>query len=264
MICGIFVIMNLNELNVEDKLQRYMELNTDLGSSGIEYIPNGSVDKSTPPIDIKPPALSKNSYNNMAALFNSYAQKDKLDSYNPMNDSFEDAAVETLEKTPTNNAWTLKRTNEFANLPKGQAAIIKSIDDLKNVGEEDKYFLKRLAKRESTFNPNASITDKKGRTYTGLYQFGDGALGSVGMTKAQYRGDINNQHLAALKFGEQNIKGLEGYIGKTVKGVRVTKAGMMAAAHLGGRGGLQALLQGKERKDMLGTSTLDYLKMFEN
>ena len=170
--------------------------------------------------------------------------------------------MEAIQATK-GEVFNIKRASIGANLKGSKAEVVKSIDALK-IDADDKYFLKVLANRESTFDRNASVTDKKGRTFEGLYQFGKGALGAVGMTRDEYMGDINKQHLAALKYGEQNIKGLEKYVGQTVLGVKVTKAGMMAAAHLGGRGGLEALLKGQQRKDMFGTSTLNYLKMFEH
>lgn len=238
--------MDLLGEDVEDKLQKYEEFNTPV-ATGVQYIPNQSVTIDEPLADFKTVVPSMNT------SWNKYLHT------KPVKEDNNWAPVEELPPTPV----AVEKPVQPVTIKGGSNAITKSIDALK-VDEGSKNFLKVLAGRESSYNPKASLTDNKGRLYTGLYQFGDGALKAVGQTRAEYMNDINKQHEAALKFGEQNIKGLEGYIGKEIKGVKVTKAGMMAAAHLGGRGGLIALLQGKERKDQNGTSTLSYLKMFEN
>ena len=57
----------------------------------------------------------------------------------------------------------------------------------------------------------------------------------------------------------------EHFIGDSIKGIVITKAGMIAASHLGGAGSLQKFLNSNGRinkKDVLGTSIYDYLKKF--
>jgi len=57
----------------------------------------------------------------------------------------------------------------------------------------------------------------------------------------------------------------ECYIGDTIRGVVVTKSGMIAASHLGGAKSLKLYLlsDGRVNKaDVLGTSVRDYLKKF--
>jgi hypothetical protein len=57
----------------------------------------------------------------------------------------------------------------------------------------------------------------------------------------------------------------ESFIGLSIKGVKITKSGMIAASHLGGATTLKKFLNsnGKiNRKDVLGTSIYDYLKKF--
>jgi len=59
----------------------------------------------------------------------------------------------------------------------------------------------------------------------------------------------------------------EQFIGDSINGVVITKSGMIAASHLGGAGSLQKFLESDgriNRKDVLGTSILDYLKKFRN
>jgi hypothetical protein len=57
----------------------------------------------------------------------------------------------------------------------------------------------------------------------------------------------------------------EHFIGDTIKGVVISKSGMIAASHLGGAGSLQKFLNSNGRinkKDIFGTSICDYLKKF--
>jgi hypothetical protein len=57
------------------------------------------------------------------------------------------------------------------------------------------------------------------------------------------------------------------FIGDSIRGVQITKSGMIAASHLGGAGSLQKYLNTKGRvnnRDVLGTSIYDYLKRFRN
>jgi hypothetical protein len=57
----------------------------------------------------------------------------------------------------------------------------------------------------------------------------------------------------------------EHYIGDTIKGIAITKSGMIAASHLGGAKSLEKYLDSNGRinkKDIFGTSIYDYLKKF--
>jgi hypothetical protein len=68
-----------------------------------------------------------------------------------------------------------------------------------------------------------------------------------------------------IKINLNYLKDYEHYIGDTIKGVVITKSGMIAASHLGGAGTLAEFLNsnGKiNRKDIFGTSIYDYIKKF--
>ena len=70
-----------------------------------------------------------------------------------------------------------------------------------------------------------------------------------------------------IKVNLSYLTEYEHFIGDTIKGVRITKAGMIAASHLGGAGSLMKFLDSKGRinkKDVFGTSICDYLKKFGN
>jgi hypothetical protein len=57
----------------------------------------------------------------------------------------------------------------------------------------------------------------------------------------------------------------QNFIGESIKGISITKSGMIAASHLGGAGSLKKFLNSKgliNNKDAFGTSISDYLKKF--
>ena len=56
-----------------------------------------------------------------------------------------------------------------------------------------------------------------------------------------------------------------GFIGKDIKGVPITKGGLLAGMHLGGSGGVKIYLASNgtvDSKDMYGTKISDYIKEF--
>ena len=143
-------------------------------------------------------------------------------------------------------------------------------DEFTNFTSEDKEYLTRLAARESSNRPD--VTNQYG--YYGLYQFGPAALATVGYTKEDMK-NVDNQHKAALKLAGANeliLKDiLKDYLGKTYKGVKITKNGLRAAAHLLGAGAVKDWFYGTNKsasakrgfKDANGTSITEYLQMFE-
>lgn len=63
------------------------------------------------------------------------------------------------------------------------------------------------------------------------------------------------------------LKDFEQYKGDSIKGIKITKSGMIAASHLGGAGSLKKFLNSEGRvnkKDLFGTSISDYLKTFSS
>lgn len=129
-----------------------------------------------------------------------------------------------------------------------------------------------LTGTESGGNSAAHRTNNDGRSFGGLIQMGQARLddwsqatGAPRITVGQFKNmtadqqaSINKWHIKSLmeqaqaKYGDR--------IGTQINGVTVTLSGMVAAAHLGGMGGLDALMKGDIREDQLGTSTLDYLR----
>lgn len=70
---------------------------------------------------------------------------------------------------------------------------------------------------------------------------------------------------ALIKVNLSILRNYEYFIGDSIKGIVITKSGMIAASHLGGAGSLKKFLKSNGRinkKDVLGTSIYDYLKKF--
>jgi hypothetical protein len=68
-----------------------------------------------------------------------------------------------------------------------------------------------------------------------------------------------------IKINMVFLKDFERYIGDTIRGVAVTKSGMIAAAHLGGAGSVKLFLTSKgrlDKEDVLGTSVSNYMRKF--
>lgn len=70
-----------------------------------------------------------------------------------------------------------------------------------------------------------------------------------------------------IKVNLSLLMDYEHFIGDTIRGVIITKSGMIAASHLGGAGSLQKFLDSNgiiNKRDILGTSIFDYLKKFNS
>ncbi len=112
----------------------------------------------------------------------------------------------------------------------------------------------------------------------GEWQFSESTLRYLGYKKITLRKFRANPEIFPRKLQEKVLRALirvnrvllsdyEHYIGDTIQGVRITRSGMIAASHLGGAGSLKKFLDsgGKiNRKDVLGTSIYDYLRIFNN
>lgn len=141
--------------------------------------------------------------------------------------------------------------------------------------EEIDQFLYKLAMLESS--NNWRVYNPYG--YMGTWQMGEAALTTVGYPDikfADFKVDPNVfppelQREAMIKLMKYNSDILmakyEHYIGTYVNGVKISKYGLLAAAHLGGVGSVQQYLnsQGQiNNQDAYNTSIKDYLNYFKN
>ena len=133
-------------------------------------------------------------------------------------------------------------------------------------------FTDKMKKSESS--GDYEVVNKEG--YMGAYQFGDDRLADYKKaTKSTFSKDefLENAELQDKVFDwhVNDIteymfkKGLDSWIGQKILGVEVTKDGLIAVAHLGGKSGLKKFLESDGEynpEDSQGTSLLDYLRKF--
>ena len=137
--------------------------------------------------------------------------------------------------------------------------------------EELKRYLDAIGYSESRGNPKAY--NRYG--YIGKYQFGYAARRSCGYGNVKFKDFIRNasvwseedQEAAMITLLSKNESHLESviqkYNGKKIKGVTITKSGILAAAHLAGAGGVKRYFRnGNNPRDAYGTGLEDYLLRF--
>ena len=133
-------------------------------------------------------------------------------------------------------------------------------------------FTDKMKKSESS--GDYEVVNKEG--YMGAYQFGEDRLKDYKKaTKSTFSKDefLENEELQDKVFDwhvnditeYMSEKGLDSWIGQKILGVEVTKDGLIAVAHLGGKSGLKKFLESDGEynpADSQGTTLLDYLKKF--
>lgn len=135
-------------------------------------------------------------------------------------------------------------------------------------------FMHSIAQKESSGNWKAI----NNLGYMGLYQFGKIALKDIGLdynkiTPDNFRRNPNIfppqlQNKAMKKLISNNLHYLRNYmdeIGNEYKGVKITKSGLIAAAHLVGAKQVKKFLRSKGKIDPVdgnGTSVSDYMLKF--
>jgi len=105
--------------------------------------------------------------------------------------------------------------------------------------------------------------------YMGRYQFGRQALKQVDLdiSRREFLNNPELQELAMERLMQHNNSTLERFIkkynGKTLHGIKVTRSGVLAAAHLGGATNVKKWFRsGKDFKDANATSITKYMKLF--
>jgi hypothetical protein len=109
----------------------------------------------------------------------------------------------------------------------------------------------------------------------GTYQFSIATLeflGYNGITLEKFKtnpeifpAQLQEEAMSALiTYNELYLKQFEEFVGKTISGVVITRSGLLAAAHLGGIGGVKMfLIYNINHSDIYGTSIKDYLEKFQ-
>lgn len=127
-------------------------------------------------------------------------------------------------------------------------------------------FKLRLSFKESSGNP---LSESESGYYRGLYHFGKSAAADVGVSyDSLFISRWSDTALVRyMRINKSYLKGYTEYIGDTISGVKVTEAGILAAAHLKGHVWVKRWLKSGGRvngKDALGTSVRDYMAIMED
>lgn len=129
-------------------------------------------------------------------------------------------------------------------------------------------FMQKMAMSESSGDPNATITIDDGRTFTGLYQFGDARLSDyrkatgAKFTTQEFKEDEQLQQKVA-EWHFQDLAEAVDALGSEADSY--DRDGLMAVAHLGGVGGMKKYVRTNgqyDPQDALGTSLSDYYDKF--
>ena len=153
-------------------------------------------------------------------------------------------------------------------------SFISEDEDMKSHESEFSRFINDLGHRES--GNNWLCVNRIG--CFGEWQFAEPTLRYLGyrkITLKKFKSDPDifprEMQIEALntliKVNLVYLTDYEHFIGDTIKGVVITKSGMIAASHLGGAGSLKRYLNSNGRvnkKDIFGTSIRDYLRKFGN
>ena len=191
------------------------------------------------------------------------------------------------------------RENDKLNIPWPKKP--ERVLNLSNINQEARKFLAAVCQKESSGNYSITSRDND-QGYLGLYQMGEKALKDIGVyngdktsendwigtfkknkfditSKSDFLSSPEKQHQAIIAYCRVNWKNLlfeceqaninlESYIGKTINGVKITKSGLLAGAHLVGVGKVVKFLTSKDPKELEkikdenGTHVSEYMTKF--
>lgn len=126
------------------------------------------------------------------------------------------------------------------------------------------HFLYNMAKRESS--NRHTIVNRWG--YSGLFQFSKRNIRKFAkVSQKEFLRSPSIQRKAMISLMKHNRhvlrRQIKKYNGKVVHGVLITESGLLAGSHLAGPGNVRRWLRtGRNPKDALGTSLVDYIKLF--
>lgn len=129
-------------------------------------------------------------------------------------------------------------------------------------------FMKKVAYIES--GNNHKVTNEFGMM--GKYQFSPSTVRILGfkVSNKKFLEDSKLQDTVMLAYMRANHRELKPlikrYEGKTIKGIKVTRAGILAGAHFAGSGGVVAYFNstGDGTTDARGTTVKKYMSYFSN
>lgn len=128
-------------------------------------------------------------------------------------------------------------------------------------------FLSHMAERES--DNTLHVVNRFGMM--GKYQFDPSTVKMLGfkVTKKEFLSNAELQDsvmVANMRLNNQELNSIiKRYDGKVVKGIKITRSGILAAAHLAGPQNVMNFFQNtdwKGRTDANGTSIREYMKTF--
>tara|TARA_R110000824_G_scaffold195548_1_gene378367 strand:- start:936 stop:1529 length:594 start_codon:yes stop_codon:yes gene_type:complete len=164
----------------------------------------------------------------------------------------------------------------MADTKDGGLGLLKTIADMFGFGQADENadFKEDMAMSESSNKSDVVNTDG----FMGKYQFGDDRLTDFkndtgsDFDKTDF---LNDESLQDQVFDWHvndisnyiDSNDLNSFIGKTINGIKITKQGLIAGAHLGGKYGMRQFLEtGGEYNpsDKNGTKISDYITKFNS
>jgi hypothetical protein len=170
--------------------------------------------------------------------------------------------------------WAVSQNQEVDNIQRVITVEETPIEPVEKVNY-NKQFIDRMAMLEGSGNPKAI---SKSGSYIGKYQFGRLAFKEVGY-KINIGAFKRNPNILPEKTQEKLFlklclankryleKEIERYSGRTIKGIKITKAGMLAAAHLRGYSAVKTFLKTKGRVNLAdgnGKKVSEYLAEFQH
>lgn len=166
----------------------------------------------------------------------------------------------------TGERGSVQKVSEVTPQPLNVVEVVIPVKDIVISYKDLNQFTYDVGMRESS--NRYDIVNRFG--YMGKYQFGRKTLNQIGYKNVSNKRFLNTpeiQEEAMIKLLRLNKHTMRRYIkkhnGKRVNGVMITESGILASTHLLGPSRVRKWLRnGKEQKDGLGTSVVEYMTKF--